>query len=722
MVIIEGEQEVNEGEMLSLSANVTVDIDTGGMAFFQWCTERGSFQSSDSSPDFSTVTFIAPLVSGNDEVIKIFVQLGDSLGHIDIDTITIRVKEIGNYNPENPKPDITLNSLEYFEAGKPYIINFQLNDKDELGNDVTDELITDIFYSVDGVIFEEVVRGLQGDVDNFLWIPTVSYENCIIKLITTDGNSNSIITSEQQQDSDSDNLPDAWEITHFGNLNQDETTDFDNDGIPDIEEYRLNLNPTVDAATTDSDSDGYSDLEEYNAGTNPNDPDDHPTCAFSVPEKYPTIQEAINAASQAGGGQICVSPGTYFENITIKDRVWLTSTSEDPADTIIDGNGIHDVVVIHGSDTGGIIGFTIQNSQQNGNFAGIKCEGNETLTIANCIIKNNNHGIKFGGNSEPLIVNNVITQNIGDGIHTTGNPAGTLYNNIITQNQGVAIYINGKNTLTTSYNNLWENGEGKKNQNDTVTGLGNIAEDPAFLNPEFGDYHLVSGSPCIDTGHPKYVDPDGTPSDMGVYGGTWKNLAQTPPADVKEATTLTVTLDCPDADLTLYAPDERACGKDVSQIPEAKHETTPNGGQSVSVKKPEKGNYRAVLKGNTDQDCNLTVTTFMDDAELSTETRLVKVKNHKSVRANIPLNYPAEYPRFTFGILGASKKPDGSELKGDLNGDGEVDVEDVMKAASKWNKKAGDPDFDAFYDFDEDGDIDLDDVMHISDDWFVYEP
>ena len=47
-------------------------------------------------------------------------------------------------------------------------------------------------------------------------------------------------------DTDNDGLPDAWELTHFGNLG--------------------------DAAGDDPDGDGTTNLQEYHAGTDPNDP------------------------------------------------------------------------------------------------------------------------------------------------------------------------------------------------------------------------------------------------------------------------------------------------------------------------------------------------------------------------------------------------------------------------------------------------------------------
>lgn len=49
-------------------------------------------------------------------------------------------------------------------------------------------------------------------------------------------------------------------------------------------------------------------------------------------------------------------------------------------------------------------------------------------------------------------------------------------------------------------------------------GEGNIDDDPLFVNPDEGDYHLSEDSPCIDTGDPEAdLDPDGTRADMGAF-------------------------------------------------------------------------------------------------------------------------------------------------------------------------------------------------------------
>jgi len=55
-----------------------------------------------------------------------------------------------------------------------------------------------------------------------------------------------------------------------------DTSDYDNDGLPDYWEVKYELNPRVDNEDTDSDEDGYTDLEEYAAGSNPSDPNSTP--------------------------------------------------------------------------------------------------------------------------------------------------------------------------------------------------------------------------------------------------------------------------------------------------------------------------------------------------------------------------------------------------------------------------------------------------------------
>lgn len=53
----------------------------------------------------------------------------------------------------------------------------------------------------------------------------------------------------------------------------------------------------------------------------------------------------------------------------------------------------------------------------------------------------------------------------------------------------------------------------------------------------------------------------------------------------------------------------------------------------------------------------------------------------------------------------------------DFDGDGDVDVVDIMQVASRWNKRSGDPEFDAKFDLDGDGNIDIVDIMRVAAQW-----
>jgi hypothetical protein len=46
---------------------------------------------------------------------------------------------------------------------------------------------------------------------------------------------------------------------------------------------------------------------------------------------------------------------------------------------------------------------------------------------------------------------------------------------------------------------------------------GNLSKDPLFAG--LSDFHLKPGSPAIDAGDPSIKDPDGSRSDMGLFGG-----------------------------------------------------------------------------------------------------------------------------------------------------------------------------------------------------------
>ena len=73
------------------------------------------------------------------------------------------------------------------------------------------------------------------------------------------------------------------------------------------------------------------------------------------------------------------------------------------------------------------------------------------------------------------------------------------------------------NITDITYSNFWNCGFA------TPKGMGNTGKAPLFVDPAKGDFHLRSGSPCLNTGDPKdgfsrEPAPNGGRIDMGAYG------------------------------------------------------------------------------------------------------------------------------------------------------------------------------------------------------------
>ena len=163
-----------------------------------------------------------------------------------------------------------------------------------------------------------------------------------------------------------------------------------------------------------------------------------------VPESCPTIQGAIDTA--INGDTVIVAPGTYYENITLKEGVQVRGAGADV--TTIDGGRAGSVVTAIGVGPDTVLdGFTITNG--GGSSGG---------------------GIYLDGGS-PVITNNVVTQNrlgysgcSGGGIYAYFSSA-TITHNTISNNSaedGGGIYVTNWPSSSgpmpdIEYNNIYGN-------------------------------------------------------------------------------------------------------------------------------------------------------------------------------------------------------------------------------------------------------------------------
>jgi len=215
-------------------------------------------------------------------------------------------------------------------------------------------------------------------------------------------------------------------------------------------------------------------------------------------------------------------------------------------DNIIENNGWDGIALYRGSNAyiadnlicdgrGAGIGITwdataiVYRNRISGYWKGIGTFGDSKAVVRNNAVYDNlGWGIIATGNSYMEASNNVVTRNGNCGMAPWSETAhGVFINNIVTENGWrkewvcpcVGIWMNGKpENFIISHNDIWENKAGNYKDTDDLTGKdGNISVDPLFNDKM--DFHLLPNSPCIDSGDSIFTDPDGGPSDMGIFGG-----------------------------------------------------------------------------------------------------------------------------------------------------------------------------------------------------------
>jgi parallel beta-helix repeat protein len=176
-----------------------------------------------------------------------------------------------------------------------------------------------------------------------------------------------------------------------------------------------------------------------------------------VPNDFPTIQEAINAAPS--GATILVSNGVYVENVNINKT--LTLLGADKEETIIDGSAnsqgySEEIGVTISADNVTINGFTVRNRWSA--TIGIRLDhSNGSIVSGNVITKGGDYGILLFHSYNNTVSDNIVSYTgtspyadlFGEGIALWGSDNNTIQNNLVTDS-----YVDGLCLRDGSTNNI----------------------------------------------------------------------------------------------------------------------------------------------------------------------------------------------------------------------------------------------------------------------------
>ena len=266
-----------------------------------------------------------------------------------------------------------------------------------------------------------------------------------------------------------------------------------------------------------------------------------------IPQDFETIQAGIDAGY--GGDTIVVHPGEYVENINFNGKnLLLTSlyiSGNDPAyidATVIDGGGGGSIITFENKENNRarLSGFTLRNGWAV-DGGGIYCSGADP-SVDHCLIEANfaddNGGAVFCESGGITLTNCTITENSandgGGALYCWDGAKINLVNSILWANEPQEIFILERgepDTIVFSYCDMIGGEEGIVNRQNALVlwDDGSIVGNPAFIDPEAGNYHLLANSPCIDTGNPaSFPDPDSSRVDMGAFSFFHRNLVVSP--------------------------------------------------------------------------------------------------------------------------------------------------------------------------------------------------
>jgi parallel beta-helix repeat protein len=404
-----------------------------------------------------------------------------------------------------------------------------------------------------------------------------------------------------------------------------------------------------------------------------------------VPEDYPTLGEAVNAATP--GATILIDTGVYYESIVINKTLTILGKKGSGAPTYVGG--------------GSGIAFTLQS-------------GASGTIIVGIVITNYAQGIFIDGASNCKIYNNIMTLNVNSGIAQGNNAANNLiYSNIFQQNPGTAINLTQHSTSNTIYNNtIILNSIGLNIESSGNTIYWNI-----FIDNTKQVQVEASLSNNWDNGYPDGGNYWSNHPNEDLYSGPLQNIVGSDGINDTQCTIAVNNIDhyplvkpfsSHDIGITNVIPSKTIIGQGFTL--------------RIDLKILNYGIHNELF----------TVTVYANTAIIITQTITLTRKNSTTITLTwntmgIVKGYYT-ISAVTDIVQGETDTSDNTfadgivriGVKGDLNGDNKCNLLDLVKEAGKFGAEKGDPHsppapkYDPNYDFNDDNKINLLDLVKLA--------
>jgi peptide/nickel transport system substrate-binding protein len=389
-----------------------------------------------------------------------------------------------------------------------------------------------------------------------------------------------------------------------------------------------------------------------------------------VPEDYPTVQEAIDAADE--GATIIVAPGIYYESLVINKTV--TIIGEPGSVPIFDGGGSGTWVTL--------------------------LPGASGSTITNVVITNWDLGISIVDSSNCKIYDNIMSLMDYSGITLEGNNAANniIYNNIF-QGNTIAINLTESSTNNLIYKNTISGNDIGIDMTNSNT---NIIYHNNFVNNAFQIDVLTSTENIWDNGYPS-------------GGNYWSDYETRYPAaqEIGDSGIWDTPYEIDENNIDYYPLIKPFSGIGITDVTPSK--TIIGQGFTLHV------NLKILNYGVHDQDS--TVTVYANSTVLAKQTNSLTRMNSTTVTflwdttSVVKGNYTIKATATS--VLGETDLSDNTLIDGwiivtiigDVNADGKVNVKDIFAVAKAFGSEYPDPKYNPNLDINCDGKINVKDIF-----------